>query len=373
MEKAVNIIAFNVPYPPNYGGIIDVFYKIKTLKESGVRVFLHCFEYERAASAELEAYCEKVYYYKRETGFLPNVSLLPYNVNSRRSSRLIDNLRSNSYPILFEGLHTCFFANDNRLEDRIKVCRMTNIEQDYYFHLAKAEKNIIKKTFFAIEALRFRMYQHTLNEMDYILAVSETDKEYLDRHFDKEKVLFIPCFHKNNDVVSIPGQSDFILYHAKLSVSENLQAALFLIDNIFCNLPYKCVIAGMNPPEILYKRASRHQNIHIIANPDEEEMNNLIENAQVNILITYQPTGLKLKLLNSIFAGRHVIVNEMMTAGSGLQGLCRIANTKDEMIKACNKLMATPFTNEIIEERRKFLLSRFSNKTEAEKICSILF
>ena len=27
--KAINIISFDVPYPANYGGVIDVFYKIQ--------------------------------------------------------------------------------------------------------------------------------------------------------------------------------------------------------------------------------------------------------------------------------------------------------------------------------------------------------
>ena len=40
--KGINIVSFNVPYPPNYGGIIDVYYKIKALREIGCEVVLHC-------------------------------------------------------------------------------------------------------------------------------------------------------------------------------------------------------------------------------------------------------------------------------------------------------------------------------------------
>ena len=29
MERHLNIIAFNIPWPANYGGIIDVYYKMK--------------------------------------------------------------------------------------------------------------------------------------------------------------------------------------------------------------------------------------------------------------------------------------------------------------------------------------------------------
>ena len=33
----LHVVAFNVPYPPDYGGIIDVFYKLKALSEQGAQ------------------------------------------------------------------------------------------------------------------------------------------------------------------------------------------------------------------------------------------------------------------------------------------------------------------------------------------------
>lgn len=34
-EKRLHIISFNIPYPPNYGGVIDVFYKLEALSGNG--------------------------------------------------------------------------------------------------------------------------------------------------------------------------------------------------------------------------------------------------------------------------------------------------------------------------------------------------
>lgn len=61
MERYLNIIAFNIPWPANYGGIIDVYYKIKALHQCGVKIILHCFEYERAHSPELEAIAKRYF------------------------------------------------------------------------------------------------------------------------------------------------------------------------------------------------------------------------------------------------------------------------------------------------------------------------
>ncbi|MBP3519464.1 MAG: glycosyltransferase [Parabacteroides sp.] len=373
MDRHLNIIAFNIPWPANYGGIIDVYYKMKALHECGVKIILHCFEYERAHASELEAICEKVYYYKRHTGLRANMTLLPYNVYSRKHPELIANLLKNDYPILFEGLHCCYYIQDPRLRNRKKIYREANIEHDYYFHLARAEKHPIRKSFFLIEAWRFRRYQKILRHADLMIAVSTTDADYLRHQFPDKQVEFMPCFHTNDQITVKPGSSDFILYHGKLSVAENTQAALFLIQHVFSKLNCRCIIAGMDPPASLSKAAAPYPNIHIEANPPEERMSRLIHDAQIHILITFQATGLKLKLLNSLFAGRHTVVNRLMISGSGLDQLCHIADTPDEMIRICRELMQTDLTPEQVEQRRKFLYPTYSNQYQGKRLKTFIY
>ena len=373
MEKYLNIIAFNIPWPANYGGIIDVYYKMKALHQCGVKIILHCFEYERPHSPELEAMCEKVYYYKRHIGLRANITLLPYNVYSRKHPELIANLLKNDYPILFEGLHCCYYIADPRLKNRKKIYREANIEHDYYNHLAEAESHPVRKCFFRMEAWRFKRYQKVLVHADLIIAVSTTDAGYLQQQFPGKQIEFMPCFHTNDRITVEPGSSDFILYHGKLSVIENTQAALFLIRNVFSKLDCRCVIAGMNPPASLLKAAAPYPNIHIEANPDEERMNRLIHEAQIHTLITFQATGLKLKLLNSLFAGRHTVANQLMVTGSGLEKLCHIANTPDEMVHICHKLMQTDINPGTIEQRRDYLYPVYSNQYQSKHLNNLIY
>lgn len=373
MDRHLNIIAFNIPWPANYGGIIDVYYKMKALHECGVKIILHCFEYERAHASELEAICEKVYYYKRHTGVRANITLLPYNVYSRKHPELIANLLENDYPILFEGLHCCYYIQDPRLKNRKKIYREANIEHDYYFHLAQAEKHPIRKSFFLIEAWRFKCYQKILRHADLMIAVSKTDADYLRDQFPDKQVEFMPCFHTNDQITVKPGSSDFILYHGKLSVAENTQAALFLIQHVFSKLNCRCIIAGMDPPASLSKAAAPYPNIRIEANPPEEQMSRLIHDAQIHVLITFQATGLKLKLLNSLFAGRHTVVNRLMISGSGLDQLCHIADTPDEMIRICRKLMQADLTPEQAGQRRQFLYPTYSNQYQGERLLHLIY
>ena len=373
MDKYLNIISLNIPWPANYGGVLDIYYKMKALHECGVKIILHCFEYERPRTSELEKICHEVHYYKRRTGLLPNLTYLPYNVYGRKDKNLIKNLLKNDYPILFEGLHSCYYLSDKRLRNRFKIFRECNIEHDYYNALSHSTDNIIKKSFFKLEGLRFRLFQKNVKWADLIISVSTTDADYLRKVFPEKKVEFIPCFHANEKITTLTGKSNYILYHGKLSVPENEKAVLFLIKNVFCKLKHKCIVAGMDPSDDIYKAASSYNNIEIISNPEQNKMGELIIQAQIHTLVTFQGTGLKLKLLNSLFGGRHTLVNSLMLAGSGLDSLCRIANTPEEMISECNRLMEIPVDEKTIAQREKLLFPAFSNKEQAKKLIKMIY
>ncbi|HAK10648.1 MAG TPA: mannosyltransferase, partial [Chitinophagaceae bacterium] len=47
MEKHLHIIALNVPFPVDYGGVVDLFWKLPSLQAQGVNIHLHCFDYGR--------------------------------------------------------------------------------------------------------------------------------------------------------------------------------------------------------------------------------------------------------------------------------------------------------------------------------------
>lgn len=372
MEKYLHVISFNIPYPANYGGVIDVYYKLKALSEQGVRIILHCFEYGRSHAEELEDICYKVYYYPRKIGLLSNISCLPYNVNSRISSALKQRLLEDKYPILMEGLHSTYLLSDKAFDGRFFIFREANIEHDYYKAMAEAEPHLIRKLFFNIESWRFKRYESVIERADLSICVSTADTDYLRSMFPGKHVEFMPCFHANNEVTSLEGTSDFILYHGNLSVKENEKAALYLIDYVFRRLPYQCVIAGMNPSEKLIKTIETYPNITLEANPTEERMKQLIREAQIHLLITFQGTGLKLKLLNSLFAGRFTVVNQVMLSGSGLDDLCCITDVPSDMIMGIERLMQRSFTEEDIEARKKLLLPVFSNSYQAKRLIELI-
>lgn len=370
METALQIVAFNIPYPPDYGGVIDIFYKVKALSECGVKIYLHSFEYNRPRQKELEKYCAKVFYYPRKKGLRYQFSTKPYIVITRVNDQLIKNISSNNYPILFEGLHTCFYLDHSTLTNQVKLVRTHNIEHEYYMNLSRSERNIFRKLFFRIEAWKLKRYEPILKNASRLLCISPNDNHTFDQKFGN--ALFVPAFHPFNEIKSKTGRGNYILFHGNLSVSENIQAVEFLLKYVFPKITQNVIIAGKNPQERLVQKVKAANHIQLISNPGNEEMESLIENAQICLLPTFQDTGLKLKLLASLFSGRFCIANSPMIRKTGLEHLCHLADTSAEMIGSINKLFVQDFTNEEIKKRKIILEDVFSNRNNALKIIQLI-
>lgn len=366
----LHIISFDIPYPADYGGVIDVFYKLKSLSQLGVKVHLHAYEYGRKHAQELNEYCETVSYYKRNNVLIQLFKKRPYIVTSRESEDLVQSLLKDDYPILFEGLHTCGILNDQRLSARFKMVRTHNIEHEYYHHLSLATKQFLQKLYYKQESKKLKKFEEQLSFADAILPIAQNDSEYFSNQFSN--VTLVPAFHSGFGISSLIGKGDYLVYHGNLSVEENERAATFLIENVFSKISYPCIITGKNPSLELENKAANYSNIDIVSNPSTEEMDRLIKEAHINILPTFQDTGIKLKLLKSISVGRFCIANSLMIKNTGLEDLCIVVDEPMSIITKINSLMTMDFQGYHVSERKVVLNELFSNKEGAQLIIDII-
>lgn len=362
----LHIVSFDVPCPANYGGVIDIYYKIKALHAIGVQIHLHAFYYGRKKSEELEKICASVHYYKRNMSKRFLFSRLPFIVATRQNEELVKNLSRDNYPILYEGLHCCGHLNHPHLQQRLKLVRTHNIEHDYYAALATIESNPIHRSYFSREAKKLKTFESVLKNADLVLAISRSDTRQLTTRY--QHVKHIMAFHANSEVTSLTGSGNFSFYHGNLGVGENNQAALYLINDVFANTKHQLIIAGNNPSRMLQDAVAQRTNVQLKANISTAEIDQLIATAHLNILPTFQATGIKLKLLAALFRGRHCLVNKPMVINTGLDKVCTVSNTAAEMRKSLDVLMDVPFTAHQIEERRKVLGTQFSNSENARLI-----
>lgn len=366
----LNIISFDVPYPPDYGGAIDIFYKLKTLNNLGIKIYLHCFQYGRIGSKILEELCVETFYYPRRTNLFHLFSQKPYIVKTRFSSELLENVLKNNAPILFEGLHSTYCLDNPQLKDRMKILRAHNIEHEYYNELSKVELSWLKKWYLNLESQKLKNYEKKINKFNLISAISEADYKYFSENHDY--VIHTPIFHgfTENSTMRL---EEYALYHGNLGVSENENAATFLIKEIFSMLDFPLYVAGRNPSRKIRKLIESKPNISLIDSPSFKKLERLISRAKIHILPTFQSTGMKLKLIHVLFTKGAVIINSNMVTDSDLKNCCIIADTAEEMKNAVVKSLTEPVKDEVLELRESLLNQKFSNVENAKELIKNIY
>ena len=376
MTRHLHIVCLDVPWPPDYGGAIDMMNRIMMLKKFGVSIHLHYFSYnERGTPNELNQFCESIHVYKRKTGSKGFSFYLPYIIASRINDELVANLQKDNYPLLLEGIHCTGVLRYLDTKKRKIVVRMHNEESTYYKELARSEPGIIKKLFFINESRLLKKYNHHLPNGCVYACVSEKDISILKNEFHLSHVVFIPTFPAWQTICGQEGAGTICLYHGNLSVPENERAALWLLHKVFTKIRVPFVIAGKKPTRCLEKMAHFCQHTCLVANPSESEMNDLIRKAHINVLPCFNKniTGIRLKLLHALFEGRHCVVNDPMVDGTGLESACHVGGNADGFASIISQLYHQPFTAEEITLRKRLLGNTYNNEENTKKFIQYLW
>jgi hypothetical protein len=333
---------------------------MKALHALGVKIHLHCYEYGRKAAPELEAITEEVIYYPRRVAKSNLFKRQPYIV---ASSVLLERLVQDDYPILFEGLHSCYYLSAPELAGRTKIVRAHNVEHTYYNKLAEAERNIFKRYYFMNEAQKLERFESELEHATAIAAISPVEFEHFQSAYGK--TFYLPAFHAQNEVSSLEGSGNYALYHGNLAVAENDQAAIYLVKQVFSRISVPLIIAGNDPSKELKDLVMNYPHVSLRRNLSVARIEQLVREAHINVLPTFQGTGIKLKLLNALYSGRHCLVNSTMVEGTGLEELTIVADSPSEMAIQIESLMKVAFDKSEKERRAKVLGEKFSVKSSA--------
>lgn len=372
MEKHLHIVTHEIPWPADYGGVMDLYHKIEALHAEGIRIHLHCFSRGKTDTGPLNELCESVDLYERK--LVPSVFHwnLPYIVSSRVSGRLYRNLKKDNHPVLLEGIHCAFLLYKNKLADRKVFLRLHNVEHVYYRELKKNERNLFRKLYFGNESRLLRRFENIVAAKSTVLCVSEQDKRLYSVLFNAKDTHFLPVF-TGYRLTAAAGKGNFCLYHGNLGISENSRAALWLLNKVFYRLTMSLVVAGRNPSDYLRERLNEHPYGSIVADPSDKDMDLLISQAQVNLIPSFNKTGVKLKLIHALFEGRFCVVNKEAVLGSGLEKLVTIADDYRDFREKISDLFEQEFTSEMLAERSRVLGELYDNKKNVLRLIQWIY
>lgn len=370
MKKEIQIISFNYPYPPSYGGLIDVFYKIKALSESGVSIHLHCFveSIPDFIDDDLKKITSNIFFYqKRKNPFL-FFSINPYSVEIRKSKELLKNIESIDAPVFFEGLQTSGIAK--YIKNKACYLRLHNNEEAYYKGLSQSEENFIKKLVYYLEGLKYKFYQkYNFGIFNTVFCLSQ--KEFNEVNQKTANVSLIGIFHGNTHVQNIEGRGKYFLFHGDLSISDN-RKALYTVIDVFKKLKeYTLTIASDKATSKIRKNIQNYKNVQIVPIKNQGNLNSLFYNAQANILLSYQKSGTKVKLFNTLFNSRFTIINDNITDDPNLIQFCHLIKSTNDLEKKIIEVANTDYQD--YPDKQIVLENNYSDLAQAKKIVDTIF
>lgn len=367
-HKPLHIVSFDNPYPPQYGGTIEVYYKIKALHDLGYTIYLHCFAKSIPENfTELQSITEKVFFYKTVYNPFKLFSLLPFALLSRDNPQLLENITRLEAPILFEGLKTTLLISRGQLKNYKKILRQHNIEHDYMEGIASSEKNLLKKMIYWLESRKLKSYEKVISGFDHVLTLSHFEDVYVNEKFGNSA--YVPVFHGNDKVAELTGFGKYAMYHGDLTLSDNKESARFIIE-LFKELDYPLIIASGSGEDFVKTLIGSSKNIKFIALRDFTHLKQLLNEAHINIIWSFQKSGTKLKLINALFHSRYCIINDNIIDDVNISQLCTIATTGEDVVEAVNRLKQSEYND--YHSRANVLEIHLNDKKNAVLIDKII-
>lgn len=376
MKKELHIVCAGIPWPADNSAAIDILQGIKTFHTNDVVVHLHCISNAETVPYELNALCGTVRLYPFQKSGLPvhRARGIPDCILSKINSALITELNKDRLPVLFQGLYTT--GNLQHIDPNgRKICiRIQTEGSKHHQNLAKHTYNPFKWLHHKKESRLIKKYYKTLPQNCLYAFVCKRDRQFFEQNGFSNSC-FVPAFTGWQKVTSKPGTGSFCLFHGNLSQPENVKVAFWLLRNVFNKIKIPFVIAGKAPSLRLQQAAHVFKHTCIVANPPEEELNDLIYKAHINILPGFNEnrSGVSLKLLHAIFEGRHCVATPAMAFNPELKKICHVGPDADTLANIVEHLYDQPFEAPELALREDLLANNYNNQKNIAHLINYLW
>jgi len=361
----LHIISFGVPYPAHYGGAIDVWNRIRALHQEGLKIMLHCFVYGSFKPHDaIKELVDEVYYYPRITWPAIMYPGQPYIVASRKNPILLERLKMDNAPILFEGIHTTGFADE--LKGRKRLLRAHNIEHQYYAGLAKDSQRF-QYLFFQREALALERYENNhARSFDAVFNISKHDQKWYASKGGNS--VYTPVFHGFAEIDIPEGRGKYLLYQGDLSIETNQKSLLEALKNLPEEDNYPIMVAGRSGDQGFEQKLKNKPNIQREIDVSSERMAELIRDAQVILIHSRHSAGMKVKIFPALYMGRFIAANQNSLTHTDLDKALHIYPLVQDLGSLLKKLWPMEFSSSHLAERASILSHLPSDQEKSKEI-----
>jgi glycosyltransferase involved in cell wall biosynthesis len=324
--KKILVVSPDFPFPPNHGGRVDIWNRIKVLKKIGFETDLVVTVKQSPDASEIDyikSFVNNVALCRRRNRLFDLFSFFPLQIKSRKSLR---NVRPGSdYDIiLLESEYTYQILSNTNISARVRVGRIHNSERQYFRELCAASGIGIRKLYYFLESIRFGRMERLMSEhVPNLMFISpEEHAGFRNRFPHINSITLPPCV--NDDPFSPPRSGKGkVLFLGSLFMVNNQQALNWYIKNVHPLLfdidGYEFLVVGNSRGQSLrwlHDLRESYGRISIHDSPDD--ISPFYESASVFVNSMRYGTGVKLKTIEAIRKGLPVVSTTIGNQGTGL-------------------------------------------------------
>jgi polysaccharide biosynthesis protein PslH len=367
------------PYPIDDGWKIRTFHLIKGWKNFGVTIdllsFIHEFEKGEPING-LNKLCNNIYFVNRVKSYAKKdlirgmISPVPFTILNYYSEKMHQfatelNNRTPYDFIQVEGVMMAQYAENGH--NSLRIFDMHNVESDLLMRYAQNERNLAKKTYAYLTAVKLKRYEiNACKKFDRVLVCSNEDKAILRKYGIQTSIHILPngvdCDYFSS-VESQPTINDIVFvgsmdYHANISgVTYFVKSILPLIWKKRPDIRF--VIVGKNPPKSLQELSSDK----IIVTGLVPDVRPYVTRSRVVVVPLLVGGGTRLKILEAMALGKSIVSSSQGAEGINVVNGEHIilSDNPDKFASEVLSLFDNPLKCDYLgRNARKFVLKHYS-------------
>ncbi len=311
----------------------------------------------------------------------------PYSIRWLISSfyekALNEMLAANEYDVIwFDTISLAQYKSDSKMAKALTILNHHNIESDMMFRRAKIECNLLKKTYFYLEAYKLGVYEkNEVCRFNINVTCSEIDLRRIEIISPGIITHVIPngvdteFFSHDSEVVPDPY---YLVFIGGMSWYPNREAMLFFARQVWPLLKKKipCVhmhVVGETPSQEMIELAKVDDNYHVHGFVDD--IKSIFYNAGIYVCPISDGGGTKLKILDALAMGKPLVANRIACEGiEVIEGNNVLyAETPEEYVNKINELIESPSLREkLSEENSKLILTKYSYRVIGQELLKLL-
>lgn len=383
-SKTLLYINTDFVYPPNHGGRVDMWNRIRALVEIGYSVDLVCTVKERPEEKyirHVEQVVHKLYLCDRKNRLIDMLDPSPLQLVSRK--KLADIRFEKKYDFLFIGdTADLYILRNETLQYDKAILYMSNDNAVYFRALGKSEHNLLKKLYYWIESKKFRYAdKKAVLSIRNVAFISYEEAERYKKLYPNINAVFLPAA-VDLDCKTRQLDNKTVLIIGSLFMTNNRDALEFYVSQVHPILTqkdaeYRLIIAGNSRGEDiswLYDICKPYSNIKIYDSPRDLEF--IYASGTVFVNPMRFGAGVKLKTVNAVINGLPVVSTTIGNEGTGLMDKKHIfiADTAKDMAARINEIFAMKYEQkqQIVGSAQKYLLNQYDQKKSLSEYLSNL-